>query len=118
MSDALFADLALCAIGSLLCWTAVHAVAPDVDRHRSPGLRTPATLSSQDAWLAAHRRIQPVVWRSGLCGVAVSAACSVALALGWSQGSNVAVVLGMMALFLPCAVRIMVVGDRAASRVA
>ncbi|MBI9115750.1 SdpI family protein [Sanguibacter sp. YZGR15] len=114
MNDWVFAGLAFAAIGGFLLWTAVHSVRQDVDHRRSPGLRTPTTLESRQAWLAAHRRISPVLWRTGLVTMILSVAAVI-----WGSvdggGNAEAFVVGCLLTFLPVLVHVYVRGSRAAS---
>jgi hypothetical protein len=48
--------LAVLGVGMLV--TARMSTRPDVNIHRSPGVRTDVTLRSRDAWLAAHRAVK------------------------------------------------------------
>ena len=114
MSDVVVAGAFFLLLGGLLLWTARHAVTPTTDHRRSPGLRTPSTLRSPAAWLAAHRRIAPHLHLLGSLSTAVGGLWLVAAARGLRPGSESFVVLPL-ALFLPLVLLVVVIGNRAAS---
>jgi len=52
-------------LGVLFFWVAGHSTRDTVDRTKAPGLRLPSTLRNQEAWLASHRKIAPLMWVIG-----------------------------------------------------
>lgn len=112
------AGLVLSAVGVVTAWASRRAVAPNVDPQRAPGLRTPTTMASREAWLAAHRPIAPAMWWMGV--VVVLAGIGV---LGWSvigspsEAQVDTTVLVVAAGYFAVSLVLMVVGLRAAGRV-
>lgn len=66
MSDWFVSGLFFGVLSGFLLWTAVHSTKPGIDIHKSPGVRVPSTLESEEAWHAAHKRAQPYFFGSGL----------------------------------------------------
>lgn len=103
MSDWMVGGIGLTLLGVLLCWTAKHSICDDVDYRRIPGLRTPDTLRSRESWLAAHRRIHRLLWRTGLAGIVIGTACIVWDFVSGRGNAELIVVLCLVA-FAPVAV--------------
>jgi hypothetical protein len=116
MSDWVFGGIGLTLLGALLCWTAKCAIRDDVDYRRIPGLRTPDTLRSRESWLAAHRRIHHLLWRSGLAGVVIGVGCILWGFVSGSGNAELIIVLCLVA-FLPVAVVSYQAGNGAAREV-
>lgn len=66
MSDWFVSGLFFGVLSGFLLWTAVHSTKPGIDIHKSPGVRVPSTLESEETWHAAHKRAQPYFFGSGL----------------------------------------------------
>ncbi|GHD23204.1 hypothetical protein GCM10007147_18070 [Nocardiopsis kunsanensis] len=66
MSDWFITGLFFGLLSGFLLWTAIHSTKPGIDIHKSPGVRVPSTLESEEAWHAAHKRAQPYFFGSGL----------------------------------------------------
>ncbi len=65
MIDNIVGALALIVLGTLIAWSSRRAVRPDVDPQRCPGIRTPTTMASREAWLTGHRAIAPAMFWLG-----------------------------------------------------
>ena len=68
----LIATLPLAFVGTALLASAQMATNPGVNIRRSPGVRTAATLRSREAWLAAHRAVEPHLLIAGYALLAMS----------------------------------------------
>ena len=77
------------------------------------GLRTPATLSSPEAWLVAHLSAAPWMLAGGVGGLVVCAMLA-QVAAGPLHGSATRIAMGMDGVFLVVAT---IVAQRSASRV-
>lgn len=102
--------VALLAAGGLLIWLAGATAHGRVGRNRWTGIRTRATLRSDAAWLAAHRR---ALWPTRLGGVCSLAGGLEAL-LPLSEGAFSGAVLAAAAGMVVCVSYAGVVGVRAA----
>jgi hypothetical protein len=116
MSDWAVGGVGLTLLGTLLCWTAKHSIRDDVDYRRIPGLRTPDTLRSRESWRAAHRRIQYLLWRSGLAGIVIGVGCIVWDFIDGRGNAELIIVLCLVA-FVPVAIVAYRVGNSAAREV-
>ncbi len=97
-------------MGVLLWWMARAAAAGRLERNALVGIRTPSTMASDAAWLAAHQRAERPTKAAAITSVAVAAACLVPM----PEAALVTVVLGGSAVILGLVIRAAVVGGRAA----
>ncbi len=65
MIDKALIGFAVAVFGGLIAWSSRKAVRPDVDPQRCPGIRTPTTMASREAWLTGHRAIAPAMFWLG-----------------------------------------------------
>jgi len=63
--DKALIGFAVAVFGGLIAWSSRRAVRPDVDPQRCPGIRTPTTMASREAWLTGHRAIAPAMFWLG-----------------------------------------------------
>ncbi|WP_432487678.1 SdpI family protein [Kineococcus sp. SYSU DK018] len=103
-------------MGGFLCWTAHHATRPSVRYERAPGLRTPATLRSRRAWLAAHEKIAPLLWAAGV-GTIVYAGAAALWLTTQERGTADGFAAVWALLLLPVMVSVVRRGQREARRV-
>ena len=97
-------------MGVLLWWMARAAAAGRLARNALVGIRTPSTMASDEAWLAAHQRAERPTRAAAVASAAVAAACLVPM----PEAALVTVVLGGAAVILGLVIRAAVVGGRAA----
>lgn len=73
MTEFLIARIVLAVLlvgtGVLLLWLARATVSGRVRRNQVAGIRTPATLASDEAWLAAHRRAEGPTRAGGFASI-------------------------------------------------
>ena len=101
MSEALLLGLVVSSFGALLVWTARASVRDGVVPERSPGVRTPTTMDSREAWLAAHRPLAPWFWGAGVAYGVLGGAIVVWVATFDPAFATVQVVsLGALGLFV------------------
>lgn len=97
-------------VAILLWWMARAAAEGRLERNALVGIRTPSTMASDEAWLAAHQRAERPTKAAALISAIVAAACLVPM----PEAALVAVVLGGAAVILGLVIRAAVVGGRAA----
>lgn len=85
------------ASGILALWLSRATASGRVRRNQIAGIRTRATLASDAAWLAAHRRAQPLTAAAGWCAIAAG---SVALVPVPMPAVVVAVLVGAIAMIV------------------
>jgi len=96
--------------GSAIVWTARACASGRIKRNWAIGIRFPATLKSDDAWLACHQRAQLPLTRGGIAMIVAGLAGLLPLALPASIAIVGAGALTMLGFVLFAAV----VGVRAA----
>ena len=96
--------------GSAIVWTARACASGRIKRNWAIGIRVPATLKSEDAWLACHQRAQHPLTFGGLAMIVAGIAGILPLALPASIAIVGAGALTMLVFVLLAAV----VGVRAA----
>lgn len=57
--------------GALLIWMARAAASGKLRRNSLAGIRTPSTMASDEAWLAAHERSKGVTLLTGYLSIAI-----------------------------------------------
>lgn len=100
-------------LGWLVAFTARASLRPSVDRYRSPGVRTAATMRSTEHWYAAHRRVERPLYRTGIL-LAVVSPLPVVLGTAFGDPPVIAAVLVLAVLVVPYLLYLGYVGDRAA----
>lgn len=110
--------------GWLMRHVAVRAAEGRLPRNQFAGIRTPATLASDDAWRAAHVAAEADTLRAAHGAIVGGAAIAVGTALAYPFGSEntmsvvlVALVTGSVAWLLAWTIRACAVGVRAARQV-
>lgn len=102
--------LVMLGTGLLLAWMARAAAAGRLKRNALAGIRTPSTMVSDEAWLAAHQRAErPTLWAAA-CSATVGLIC----VLPVSEAVALTAVLAGSAVILGFVVYGAVVGGRAA----
>lgn len=115
MNDWIFGGIVFSLLSVFMSWTAINSTRDNVNRFRSPGIRTVRTLSSQEAWQQAHRRARPYFWWTGAVLSLVAIAFLAWGVFGAASGSaDLAIGVVMAALILWVAM-IGVIGHRAAA---
>ncbi|SKB04694.1 SdpI/YhfL protein family protein [Aeromicrobium choanae] len=102
--------LVMLGVAALLWWMARAAAAGRLERNALVGIRTPSTMASDEAWLAAHQRAERPTKAAAITSAAVAAACL----LPMPEAALITVVLGGCAAILGLAIHAAVVGGRAA----
>ncbi|MFO6451442.1 MULTISPECIES: SdpI family protein [unclassified Aeromicrobium] len=114
MSELLIARLVLFVVmagaGVLLIWMARAAASGRLRRNALAGIRTPSTMASDEAWLAAHQRAERPTQAAGAASLLVAV---VMLTPVSETAMFVAVMLGAAAM-LVLVIHGAVVGGRAA----
>ena len=90
----------MAATGVLLIWQARAAAAGKLRRNQIAGIRTAATLSSDEAWLAAHQRAKNVCVLAWVEALAVAGAVVLPLSIAGFVSVVLAGCLIMLALVL------------------
>jgi len=96
--------------GSAIVWTARACASGRIKRNWAVGIRVPATMKSEDAWLACHLRAQYPLTLGGLAMIVAGIAGFLPLALSASLAIVGAGALTMLVFVLFAAI----VGVRAA----
>ncbi|GAB3044192.1 SdpI family protein [Sediminivirga luteola] len=86
--------------GVLLLWIAEAAANGRLRRNQLAGIRTAATLASDEAWLAAHRRARPSTRWAGWCAVLGGVPAVLPVPLPIFAGAALLGCLGMIGLVL------------------
>lgn len=117
MVENVITGLLVTGLGGFVAWAALNSTREDVNPRSAPGLRTPTTMSSREAWLAAHRVISGPLWWSGVALTTIgSGIVAWSLAGSPSQAEVERVALGAGIGFVIAALAMVVVGERAARR--
>ncbi|RAZ31314.1 SdpI family protein [Microbacterium sp. SMR1] len=66
--------------GALLIWMARAAASGKLKRNSLAGIRTPTTMASDEAWLAAHERSKGATLLTGYLSIAIGVASLVPMA--------------------------------------
>ncbi|MFB8893510.1 SdpI family protein [Microbacterium plantarum] len=66
--------------GALLIWMARAAASGKLKRNSLAGIRTPSTMASDEAWLAAHERAKGATLLTGYLAVAIGVVSLVPMA--------------------------------------
>lgn len=112
MAGRIVGGIGVSLIGALMCWLAAHSIRDDVNYRKMPGLRTPETLESWAAWLAAHRRISPVMWRTGLAALLLGAVGVIWGVIDGRGSAEVAMII-CLAVFIPVVIYVYRAGTKA-----
>ncbi|MEU4527766.1 SdpI family protein [Micromonospora ureilytica] len=103
-------------LGWLLVFTARVTLRPSVNRNRSPGVRTPATMRSAEHWFAAHRRVARPLRRTGIL-LAIAAPLPILLGAAFGDPPVIGAVLVLALLVVPYLAYLAYLADRAAAAV-
>ena len=96
--------------GILALWLARATATGKITRNELAGIRTPATMASDRAWLAAHRAAEPPTRIGGWCAIVSVIPAFLPVPLGFAVISVLAGAVAMVAFALYGAA----VGSRAA----
>ncbi|MEU8331399.1 SdpI family protein [Micromonospora sp. NPDC048839] len=101
-------------LGWLVVFTSRVALRPTVNRNRSPGVRTPATMRSAEHWHAAHQRVARPLRRTGIL-LAVASPLPILLGAAYGDPPVIAAVLVLALLAVPYLAYLGYRADRAAA---
>lgn len=101
-------------LGWLVVFTSRVALRPTVNRNRSPGVRTPATMRSAEHWHAAHQRVARPLCRTGIL-LAVASPLPILLGAAYGDPPVIAAVLVLALLVVPYLAYLGYLADRAAA---
>lgn len=100
MTVTIIATVVMAFLGWLLAYTARQSVRPNVNRYKAPGVRTGATMISQEHWLSAHREVERPLYSTGMVLTGLSLVTAVAGIVAGPVGATV-VALGVLLIPLP-----------------